>query len=246
MIDNIVAWVDQTAKRVDAIMKQRIIAALLMLFQGVSLVTNPGPATEGMAKGIALAVAIAAVTILVDAVKNRQTGWLPASLITLTVLGFCVYFYFQPAWLAHSLRYIIGLYVLSAGALQLFQTLRLRCLTDMEKNLRERMEQGVAQANERIEVANKANDILKEEVGKKLKATFDVFTWIKRGNVASWAVGGLMTALGVFILAYPMEGNAVVTRISAVAMIVMALTTLGDAARLWIRQHRSASTQGGK
>ena len=68
-------FIQKVATRVDRFSNHRIFLAVMMLYQGVMLLLHPGTASDGMAKGIAVSMVLAAGGILVDRDIQKQKGW---------------------------------------------------------------------------------------------------------------------------------------------------------------------------
>ena len=117
--------IEMIVQKVDAFTKKRVVAALLMAYEGVMLLMRPRMAARGMAQGICIGVALAAVGFLSDAIPKKQIRTCVLSGIALVA---SVYFYFFPDGMAMYLRYVMALVILAAGLMHLLQAARMNRL----------------------------------------------------------------------------------------------------------------------
>lgn len=221
------SWADFIQKvvtRVDRFSSHKMILAVMMLYQGVMLLFHPGTASEGMAKGIAVSMALAVGGILVDREIQKKKDWkamIPA-LITMALSG---YFYLHPTWLAGTVRYLMAFSVLATGLANLAQTFHLETLLKKNGDFWQKVNRQAEKTAEASTLAEIMMTAFKTDISKRLKPTQDLLTWFHRSGWLSWLTGVLMTVLGVFLLVYSVQGHSM---ISVIAGAVMAITALAD------------------
>ena len=227
---NLSEWAVQLAGRVDSFLKQRAIVAVLMLYEGIMLLVQSGNATRDMAMGIAIAIALAAGGIIVEALASRgekKKAIIPAVL----AIGLAVYIYSQPDFFAGILRYLIAASILVTGLLNLAQAFgisRIRILGNRTGD-----EASVSETHgESKEVADTVRKVLESEIGKRLKPTQTLLGRLGKSTISIWITGFLMTALGIYLFFNSIEGDSLLSVISGVVIIVTSLADLVAAYRM--------------
>ena len=227
---NLSEWTVQLAGRVDSFLKQRAIVAVLMLYEGIMLLVQSGNATRDMAMGIAIAIALAAGGIIVEALASRgekKKAIIPAVL----AIGLAVYIYSQPDFFAGILRYLIAASILVTGLLNLAQAFGISRIRIHGNKTGD--EASVSETHgESKEVADTVRKVLESEIGKRLKPTRTLIGRLGKSAISIWITGFLMTALGIYLFFNSIEGDSLLSVISGVVMIVTSLADLVAAYRM--------------
>ena len=216
--------VTQIAGRVDSFLKQRTVISVLMLYEGVMLLVNPGNATRGMATGIAVAIALAAGGIIAEALA-KHGGGKQAILPALLAVGLAVYIYFQPDLFVGILRYLIAASVLMTGLLNLAQAFGISVI----RKQGEEAGKGAPAPETQGEGGGMRAVIrktLKSEIDRRLKPTQNLFSRMGKSIVSVWITGIVMTALGIFLFFQSVEGDWLLSVVSGILMIITSLTDL--------------------
>ena len=239
--------IEQIVQRIDTLFKQRVIAALIMLYNGIMLLISPHMAPTGMAKAICGGVGLAAIGFLAEALPKKQTKVI---IVSILVLAASVYFFFVPEVLSYSLRYLIPLVMVAIGLLQLvqaFQTdrvLKLRSnaiqsLEDESDETEQSPENGSEKAATLAKTLHKA---VKEQVDRNLNPTLKMIRWLTRGKYAALISGIILVLFGISILFYPIEGNATITVICGISMVAISLMNLIPAVLAWINSRKQRAS----
>ena len=218
-MDKWIGKIEQIVQKVDALTKTRVISALLMLYEGIMLLIRPHMAARGMAQGICIGIALAAVGFLADAVQKKQVK---SGVLSGIILIMCVYFYFSPDGISMYLRYVMALIILIVGLSHLFQIARLNKLLLMNNGALQALRE-TARKNSMTEAVHKT---FEEQVDKRIHSTMNLFERLNRGKITAWISAIVMTGVGLFLFIYPVEGNAVMTLICGVSLIGASSVTL--------------------
>ena len=216
---NLSERVAQLAGRVDSFMKQRTIVAVLMLYEGVMLLVQTENPTRDMATGIAIAIALAAGSEIVEALAKRgekKKAVIPA----LLAVGLAVYIFFQPDFFAGILRYLVAASVLMTGLLNLAQAFGISKIRMHGDETAVSETQGKEDS-----MAGTVWKTVNSEINRKIEPTRLFLSRIGKSNVSIWITGILMTALGIFLFFRSVEGNLLLARICGIVMI---LTSIAD------------------
>ena len=229
-MNNLSERVAKLAGRVDSFMKQRTIVAVLMLYEGVMLLVHSDNPTQGMAKGIAMAIALAAGGIIAEALAKRG-GEKETIIPALLTAGVAAYIWFQPGFFAGILRYLIAASVLMTGLLNLAQA---SGISKIRKNGNEAENRAAASGtqgkdNERAGTVWKT---LNSEVDKRIKPTRDFLGQLGKSTAPVWITGFVMTALGIYLFFRSVEGNSLLAGISGIIMIITSIADLIAAYRM--------------
>lgn len=231
-------FIQRIVTRVDRFSNHRIVLAVMMLYQGAMLLLHPGTASEGMAKGIAVSIALAAAGILAEKELRKREGW-KAVLFSVLGIAVAVYFYLRPAWLAGTVRYLMAFSVLFTGLANLGQTLHLEILLKQARAFREDGRRREGQTGETPAMVEKTRTTFETEITKRLAPTRRIFDWFQRSGWLSWLTGLLMTGLGIFLLVYSIEGHALISVIAGVVMVTTSVIDLVHGIQLY-RMNRQA------
>lgn len=112
---------------VQAIQRNRLIMALLMLVQGILILWNPIKAMLGGAKTTAALIAIAGILTLIGHLRDKEksTGRTIMMAVSACVVGLGIWSFFQPGYLAAALKVVLGVAIVLNGAGNLLQALKL-------------------------------------------------------------------------------------------------------------------------
>ena len=217
---NLSERVAQLAGRVDSFMKQRTIVAVLMLYEGVMLLVQTENPTRDMATGIAIAIALAAGSVIVEALAKRgekKKAVIPA----LLAVGLAVYIFFQPDFFAGILRYLVAASVLMTGLLNLAQAFGISKIRMHGDETAVSETQGKEDS-----MAGTVWKTVNSEINRKIEPTRLFLSRIGKSNVSIWITGILMTALGIFLFFRSVEGNLLLARVSGIIMIMTSIADL--------------------
>ena len=216
---NLIEWAVQLAGRVDSFLKQRTIVALLMLYEGVMLLVQPGNTTRGMAMGIAIAIALAAGGIIAEALAQRG-GKKKAIIPAILAIG-----------LAGILRYLIAASVLMTGLLNLAQVFS---ISKIRRSGNKAVDEAAVSEthSENGKMADTIRKTVKSELDKLLEPARTLLGRLGKSTVSVWITGFLMTALGIYLFFNSIEGDSLLSVISGVVMIVTSLSDLVAAYRM--------------
>ena len=235
-MDKMIGKIGQIVQKIDALTKQRVIAALIMLYNGIMLLVSPHMAPRGMTQAICVGIALASLGFLVEAYSKKQNK---AVVISILALAAAVYFFICPDGLAYYLRYLLGLVVLSIGLLHLVQAFQ----TDRVLKLPDRVAQPFQNVSEKTGMTGALHKAVKDQVDLNLNPTLKMVKWLTRGKYASLISGILLALFGIAILIFPIEGNMTITVIYGTSMVILSLMTLIPAIVVWVNQRiRGAET----
>ncbi len=225
--------IDQTVKKINALMKQRIITAVLMIYQGIMALLEPNMAAIGMTQGMCITVALAAVGFLIDAYrkKDRKTAALSG-----LALAAAVFFFFNPDPVAGLMRYVIAFSALAVGIVNLFQATHANKAVALHESMRQKADQAASHST----ITENIQHTIQTEVQNRLSDTEKLVSWISRGKYAAWITGILMTIIGILLLIFSGEGNIVITIISAIFMIAVGVFNLVAGIRIWKEKRKAA------
>ena len=200
-------------------MKQRIVTATIMIYQGVISLLRPHMAARGMAQGICLTVAIAVLGLLIDAIKRKDCRTVVLSILAIAAAAFV---YFKPNTFAGSMRYLITLSVLSVGLVNLFQAMHVGKALALHESVKQKLYQAASHSA----VTENVQNTIEAEVEKRLLDTKRLIDLAARGKYAARITGILMTGIGILLLIYSVEGNIAMTIVSAISMILIGAVNL--------------------
>ncbi len=239
--------IEQIIQRIDALSRQRVIAALIMLYDGIMLLISPHMAPEGMVRAICFGVGLAAIGFLAEAFPQKQTKTI---IISLLVLAASVYFFFVPEVLSFSLHYLIALVLASIGLLQLiqaFQTdrvlkVRTKAIQFLKNDSDETAQSPQNGSEKSATLTETMQKAVKEQVDMNLNPTLKMVRWLIRGKYAALISGAILILFSILILIYPIEGNMTITLICGISMVGISLMNLIPAIAAWINSRRQRGT----
>lgn len=119
--------VEKIKRWVEAIQRNRLIMALVLLVQGIMTLISPINAMLGSAKTTAVLAAVAAVSSLVGFIRKKEERGLVQYIsiaIDAVILAAGVFSFFQPGYLAAALKVILGIVIALNGLGNLLQALK--------------------------------------------------------------------------------------------------------------------------
>lgn len=228
-MEKIINSIESLSARVNQILRNRVIAAALLIFQGVNMLLNPTGAPEGMVRGIAVTVVLAGLASLAGCFRDGIRQRWRSAVLTVVMIAFCVYFYITPDWIAVSLRYVIGITALLVGMTNLARMLQWNRLADAGQRVR--------QIGARESLVNEARNALNEQAQKTLNPTLTI---LEKMPLGSWLFSILTIVLGVVLLIFPFTAGDAVIRICGLTLLLGAVSDLWLALKLYQAKKKKA------
>ena len=228
-MEKIVSRIESLSNRVNQILRNRVIAAALLIVQGANMLLNPSEAPDGMVRGIAVTVALAGLASLAGCFRDGLRQRWRSAVLTAVMIAFCVYFYITPDWMAVSLRYVIGITALLVGAANLARMLQWNRLAEAG--------QRVGQIGTRENLVSEARNALNEQVQKTLTPTLNI---LEKMPLGSWLISILTIVLGIVLLIFPFTAGDVVIRICGLTLLLGAVSDLWLALKLYQAKKKKA------
>lgn len=251
----IAALFHKTADWFQTLFRNRLIAAVMLLFQGINFILNPGKAMTDMVKSVAMTAAIAAMVSSIGSLTAKDKGsavWKSLAISVLLLAG-SVWCWMHPQGLDIYLRYAIALFAVYTGLINVLQALNMSRWADAvteakaksEEKLHEVKDQLISpmatEETERLE--NSVEHSIEEHIGKRLAPVNQLQTRFSRSTALTMALHILMIILGMALLFFPFETNAVLMTASGITMVMTAVSDLWAAwkCRLFFHQNSGRS-----
>ena len=228
--------IDQTFTWIDLLMRNKTVIAIMLLIDGITFVISPNTGVNGLARGVAFTVIIAAVTILFSAMfeekKTKKTAFTICSSIFAILLSIAVYIW--PKIPAAILTYLLALIIIYSCSSNVFQTLRLEKLILRQKKAAakfNRIDHGLSEILPKDEIRQSIKDGIDEQISKRLDPMNELKSKFSLHSKIEIIIDLVGLIFGILILFLPGLFGRELMRICGVAMFIAA------ADNLWITIH---------
>ena len=222
--DKIGKAIDQGVQKVQEILRNRFIVAILLLVQGVSFATNPTKAMEDMAKSLAFSLIIAAAGILVGYIaagkRNRSSIRSVLTAVGFLLLGILVHI--VPDFFSSAFQYAIGITVLINGIVTLSDNVKInRLLLNISSFGQSHGENDTDETVENLKAAYET--AISEQSGKLMTSVNLLAEKVKPKKNGPVFVSVIFILLGIAMLFFHSQVDGAMARGSGVIMILSAL-----------------------
>ena len=231
--------VDQGVQKVQDILRNRLIVAILLLIQGISFVINPAKAMEGLAKSVAMSLIIASAGILIGYITTRKLSRSNARSVVIAVfflvLGIIVHI--VPDFFSSVFQYAVGITVLLNGIVTLSDNLHINKLITKISAFGHSLVNN--EADETMEELKTAYGNAMTEQSDKLMTSVNLLAKkVKPKKYGSVFVSGVFILLGIAMLFFHSQVDDAMARVSGVIMILSALYDFYIALRSYLLQRK--------
>lgn len=235
--------IEQTVSWVNRLMRNKTIIALLLLIDGITFMISPKSGVIGLARGVAVTVGIAAVTVLIGAFsENSKTvkTWIAIGAAILA-LAAGIASYIWPEIPSAILIYILAFVVISNGISNILQTLRLEKIIKKRNEAIARltsMEQEIKSKLPENEIANSLEQGVTEQFSRRLDPVTKITGRLSVQSVAAVLINILSIVMGVLILIFRNRAGNELMRLCGIAMVIAAATDLWISVRVFFMKRR--------
>lgn len=122
--NGVIEKIENTTKKIDVIMRNRLIIASFLIIDGVNFILNPTRSISDMARLVALFVFVASATAIITNISSKQKDLKSIIISTISIMISIVIFIFPRAMALH-LRIILSLFIIFNGLINIFNVLKL-------------------------------------------------------------------------------------------------------------------------
>ena len=197
-INQLISQIEKTANKVDIIMRNRLVLAILLLVNGISFIVKPNSSIDSMTKGVAVFVILASLTLLTANItaKKKDTKTIILSAVTIAV---CMLIYIFPGTISVYLKVILALIIIFDGLINVLDSLKLNSVSVYINHKRDAIKSIISKQefNKDFEKGiNKQTEKITSTIGNMIGKTVK-YIWIYV------AVNVISLVLGVLLLVKP-------------------------------------------
>ena len=235
--------IDQTFTWVDNLMRNKTVIALMLLIDGVTFVITPNAGVNGLARGVAFTVAIAAVTVLVGAVfeKNKTKKTIVTICSSSIVIALCAAMYIWPKIPSAVLTYLLAVIIISDGMSNVLHTLKLEKLIARRKVTADRLKGIDRVIQDKLpndEIAHSLQQGVNEQISKRLAPVNEIKSRFGMHSAIQIIIDFLSITAGVLILFFPWFFGVRLMQICGFAMFIAASNSLWITLRAYMHKRR--------
>ena len=232
---------------IERVMQSKLVIAVLLLVDGIALITNPHGGVTGLGQGLAISVGLAALTILITTIpkKPKSRNMIIKICLAAAALIMCVAFYFWPTFLSEILIHLLAIVVMSNSVSNILHILKLRGI----KKKKEKVDEKAAELKREL-YENSPDYELSASIEQGVESQFSRFlNPLKRitenlgiGSIISIIIDLLSIAAGILIFFHESVGD-VIMRVCGLAMVIVAISDLRVIIRAWIAKRKEAQAE---
>ena len=224
-------------------MRNKTVIALMLLIDGVTFVISPNVGVNGLARGVAFTVAIAAFTMLFGALfeKNKTKKTFVTIFSTLFVILVCVVIYIWPKIPSAVLTYMLAIIIISDGISNVLQTLKLDKLIAKRKTAKDRLSMIDSEIKDKIpddEITQSLHQGVQEQISKRLDPVNEIKSKLGMHSRIEIIIDFLSVAAGILILFFPWIFGVELMRVCGLAMFIAASNSLWITLRAYIHKRK--------
>ena len=235
--------IDQTFTWVDNLMRNKTVIALMLLIDGITFVITPNAGVNGLARGVAFTVAIAAVTMLFGAIFEKKKT--KKTVITICsssiVIALCAAMYIWPKVPSAVLTYLLAIIIISDGVSNVLHTLKLETLIARRKVATDRLGEIDREIQDKLpddEITQSIQQGVYEQISKRLDPVNELKSRFGMHSAIEIVIDFLAIIAGVLILFFPWLFGVQLMRICGVAMFIAASNSLWITLRAHIHKRK--------
>ena len=116
--------IEKISKSVDILLHNRLIVAIFVMVDGINFIINPKGSLEFMSMMIAFFALLAAGGIIVTNITTKKMDW-KSIIPSIIVMLLCIYVIISPKILAQNLRFLVSLFIICNGLINIFNIIKL-------------------------------------------------------------------------------------------------------------------------
>jgi uncharacterized membrane protein HdeD (DUF308 family) len=175
--DKVLKKIEKATKIIEIIMRNRLIIALLLIIDGITIILNPNSSLVAIARSIILIVLLAAFSTLIANLCTRKKD-IKSIIISSLILIIGIITYFYPDIISAYIQLLLSLFIIYDGLINILNVLNLNKISKYTHKISEKYEKVISQKkvnkdiDKELEVqGNKYIEPLKNIVGKTNKSS---------------------------------------------------------------------------
>ena len=227
--DNTMKKVENTAGKVDIIMKNKLIIALFLIVEGVSILLNPAASLEGMARNIIMLVFFAAFLSLVTHLSAKQKDK-KSIIISALIVIVSVITYIYPDTISAYIQLLLSLFIIYDGLSNIFNTLHLTKFSGYTEKIAKKYEK-IANKKSPSEDVDKGMD---EQRDKFMKPIENILSKSNKSTILYLVVNFATVILGILLLvsSYSMVVWGIIFLYTGTSDLIVSMRTMNVASKL--------------
>lgn len=190
--------IEDMSNKVNIIMRNRLIIAILLIVDGINFILNPNGSMRDMARGIAIAVFIGSFTLLMTNLFSKNKS-MKTIIMSLLVIILCVVSFIFPDFIANYIKFILALIIIFNGVLNVLNILKLDKLKLYTFYLEKQIKGLIHEAN----ISQEFEDGVKEQTDRIINSVNDVVKKSNKNSYFSLIVNIISIILGVLLFVLP-------------------------------------------
>lgn len=230
-----IAWALQ---KINDITRSQAIIDLMIIIQGVNFIIHPETAHKGIIQAIAITVFFAALSILIGFVLSHgfKKQNLRHILLAAGFLALSAIVYFTAGFFAPAFHYFLALTIIASGFLNIFSSHHLAKLFRIKKSATSKQPKTATDPTIQS-ISGALERSAKYEAERVFSPAVVLSGEISKFHYGQLVVNSLLILVGVLLLFFRFQTNAILLRISGSILIFSAVSDL--VALLWT--HRESA-----
>lgn len=190
--------IEDMSNKVNIIMRNRLIIAILLIVDGINFILNPNGSMRDMSRGIALVVLIGLFTLLMTNLFSKDKS-IKTIIMSLVVIVICVVSIIFPNFIANYIKFILALIIIFNGVLNVLNILKLDKLKLYTFYFEKQLKGFIHEAN----ISQEFEDGVKEQTDRIINSVNDVVKKSNKNSYFSLIVNIISIILGVLLFVLP-------------------------------------------
>jgi uncharacterized membrane protein HdeD (DUF308 family) len=142
-IDKTLKKVENATKIAEIIMRNRLIIALFLIIDGITIILNPNSSLVGIARSLIMIVLLAAFSTLIANLCSK-TKDIKSIIISLLILIIGIITYFYPDIVSAYIQLLLSLFIIYDGLINILNVLNLNKISQYTHKISEKYEKTIS------------------------------------------------------------------------------------------------------
>lgn len=116
--------IENTANKIDIIMRNRLVIAILLIVDGISFILNPNNSIDEMAKSVAIFVLLASGTLLITNISSSKKDK-KSIIMSIIIIAICIVTYILPDIVSIYLKVVLAFLIIFNGLINILNSFKL-------------------------------------------------------------------------------------------------------------------------
>lgn len=193
--DKVLKKIESVTKTIEIIMRNRLIIALLLIIDGITIILNPNSSLVAIARSIILIVLLAAFSTLIANLCSRKKD-IKSIIISSLILIIGITTYFYPDIISAYIQLLLSLFIIYDGLINILNVLNINKISQYTHKISDKYEKAIS----RKKVNKDIDKELEIQGSKYIEPLKNIVSKTNKSSTLYIVINLATIILGVFLL----------------------------------------------